>query len=75
MNKLRLGPILEDKPVKVTIELSAALMRELGDYARLHAHDTGLAQPLPAERLIAPMLERFMAADRGFARLKRSLSG
>ena len=58
MSKLRLGPIAEDRPVKVTVELSGGIMRDLADYARIHARANGLPEPLPAERLIAPMNER-----------------
>lgn len=68
MTKLRLGPIIEDKPVKVTIELNGRLFRQLCDYAKAHAKETGLAEPLPPERLIGPMVERFIAADRVFSR-------
>ncbi|MCK9540477.1 MAG: DUF2274 domain-containing protein [Novosphingobium sp.] len=71
MSKLRLGPIVEEKPVKLTIELPGALFRMLGDYAREHARANGLGEPLAAERLIAPMLEHFMRTDRGFARRRR----
>lgn len=71
MSKLRLGPIEEDKPVKVTVEIPGALMRDLGDYAVIHAKLTGLASPLPPERLIAPMIERFIGADREFGKQRR----
>lgn len=73
MTKLRLGRIEDDKPIKITVELPGAVHRELVRYAEAHARETGLAQPLPPERLIPPMLERFMAGDRAFAR-KRSVS-
>ncbi len=33
MAKLKLGPITNDKPIKVTMELSAALHRDLVAYA------------------------------------------
>lgn len=72
MSKLRLGPIVEEKPVKLAIELPGTLFRDLVDYAKAHAAENRLAQPLPPEKLIAPMLERFMASDRGFARGRRS---
>lgn len=68
---LRLGPILEDKPVKVTVELSSILHAQLSEYAELHARENGIAAPLPPERLIAPMLGRFIATDRAFARLRK----
>lgn len=68
MSKLRLGPIVEDKPVKLTVELPGALHRKLGEYAAAHASESNLSAPLPPERLIAPMIERFMETDRGFAK-------
>lgn len=71
MSKLRLGTILDDKPTKLSIELRGELMRMLVDYAAAHAAQEGLAKPLTPERLIPPMLERFMASDRGFSRGKR----
>jgi hypothetical protein len=70
MSRLRLGPVVEEKPVKITIELPGPLFAKLGEYAEVHAKETGLAAPLAVERLVAPMLERFMATDRGFARLR-----
>lgn len=72
MSKLKLGPIDDDKPVKITVELPASVHRDLLAYAKAHAAATGLSQALPVERLIPPMLERFMASDRGFARNRRS---
>jgi len=68
MTKLRLGPIIEDKPVKLTVELNGRLFILLCDYSKAHAKETGLAEPLPPERLIGPMIERFIAADRVFSR-------
>lgn len=68
MAKLRLGPVLEAKPVKLTFELSGELMREIGDYASVHAKLTGLDKPLPVERIIPAMIARFIAGDREFSR-------
>ena len=71
MTRLRLGPIVEEKPVKVTLEMPGSLMREIGDYAIVHAKLTGLAAPLPPERLIPPIVERFIASDREFSKQRR----
>lgn len=73
MAKLKLGPIPDDKPVKVTVELPAPLHRDLVAYAEVLARETG---PPPADpmKLIVPMLERFIATDRGFAKARRSAS-
>lgn len=68
MSKLRLGPIDDDKPVKISVELPAPVYRDLLAYCRAHATENQLDQPLPAERLVAPMLARFMTNDRGFRR-------
>lgn len=46
MARLKLGPIEDDKPVKLTIELPAAIHRDLMAYAQAHAADTGLSQPM-----------------------------
>lgn len=71
MTKLRLGPIVEDRPVKLTLELPGHLMRELGDYAAVHARLNNLAEPLTPEKLIAPIVERFIAGDREFSKQRR----
>ncbi|MBS0276046.1 MAG: DUF2274 domain-containing protein [Proteobacteria bacterium] len=72
MAKLRLGVLENDKPVRLTIELPASVHRDLVAYARAHASETG-QQPLEPVKLIAPMLARFMATDRGFARARRQI--
>ncbi|WP_306259993.1 DUF2274 domain-containing protein [Pararhizobium sp. IMCC21322] len=70
MAKLKLGSIVDDKPVKLTVELPAAVHRDLVAYAEILAHETGGAPAVPA-KLIAPMVARFMATDRGFAKARR----
>lgn len=70
MTKLRLGPIADDKPVRLTVELPAALHRDLVEYGRLLARESGQAEITPA-KLIAPMLTRFMEGDRTFRKLRR----
>lgn len=70
MAKLKLGPIVDDKPVKVTLELPADLHRDLVAYAAILGHEAGNASADPI-RLIVPMLERFVASDRGFAKARR----
>ena len=74
MAKLKLAPIADDKPVKVAIELPAALHRDLVAYAEILGRETG-QKPADPVRLIAPMLERFMATDRGFAKARRARTG
>ncbi|GGC94037.1 hypothetical protein GCM10010994_59770 [Chelatococcus reniformis] len=74
MAKLKLGPIADDKPVKLTVELPATVHRDLVAYAEVLARETRQAKLDPA-KLIAPMLTRFMATDRGFAQARRSHEG
>jgi hypothetical protein len=67
--KLKLSAISDDKPVKLTLELPAAVHRDLVAYAEALSCQTG--QKIEPEKLVAPMLTRFMSTDRAFARLKR----
>ena len=71
MSKLKLTGFADDKLVKITVELPANVHRDLVAYSAVLARETG--QPVvDPSKLIAPMLARFMAADRGFARLRRA---
>lgn len=67
---LKLGPIADDKPVKVSIDIPADVYRDLTAYAEAHAAATGRASQGPT-KLIVPMLAQFMATDRGFAKVRR----
>lgn len=70
MTKLKLGTIEDDKPVKLTIELPAAVHRNLVAYAEAIGRESGQPAPDPA-KIVAPMLERFMATDRAFAKARK----
>ncbi len=41
MAKLKLGPLSDDKPVKITVELPAQLHRDLTTYAEVLARESG----------------------------------
>jgi len=71
MAKLKLGAIEDDKPIRVTLELPASVHRDLLAYAQILATETGQNGLEPA-KLIPPMLVRFMATDRAFAKLRRT---
>ena len=73
MTKLKLGPLADDKPVKVTVDLPAAVHRDLVAYAEELGRETGQPVENPA-KLIAPMVARFMATDRAFAKARRASS-
>lgn len=70
MAKLKLGALEDDKPVKITVELPAAVHRGLLAYAEVLAQETGKSVSDPV-KLIPPMIERFMATDRVFAKMRR----
>lgn len=70
MTKLKLGPLADDKPVKISVELPAAVHRDLIAYADVLGRTTGQTVTDPT-KLIAPMIERFMATDRAFMKSRR----
>lgn len=70
MTKLKIGALPDDRPVKVSIELPASVHRDLLAYAKALASESG--QPISDPgKLVAPMLARFMATDRAFAKARR----
>ncbi len=73
MTKLKLGAIADDKPIKLNIELPALLHRDLVAYAEILARETGQPVSDPT-KLIAPMIQRFIATDRAFAKARRQSS-
>ena len=72
MSKLKLGAIVDERPVKLTVELPARLHRDLLAYAEVLARETGQAMPAPS-KLIAAMLARFMATDRAFRKARHAV--
>lgn len=71
MAKLKVGAIADDRPVKLTIELPAAVHRDLIAYGQVLARETGQGAVEPA-KLIGPMVVRFMATDSAFAKARRA---
>ena len=70
MAKLKLGTIPDDRPIKLSLELPASIHRDLVAYGNALGRETGQGTVDPA-KLIGPMLARFMATDRAFAKLRR----
>ena len=71
MTRLKLADLADEKPVRVTVELSARLHRELIAYAV--AINGGQAKGAPTiERIVPPMLERFVSSDREFAKVRKA---
>jgi len=71
MSKLKLGAIEDDKPIKMTIELPAAVHRNLIAYAEAIGRESGQSAPDVA-KIVAPMIQRFMATDRAFTRARKA---
>ena len=74
MTKLKLGPIPDNKPVKLTLELTATLHCDLIAYGEVLGRDAGNDAVEPT-RLIVSMLERFITTDRRFAKVRHGESG
>ena len=66
MTKLKLGPLADDRPVKLAAEVPAAVHRDLVAYAAALAAETG-GEAMPPEKLISPILAKFMASERRFS--------
>ena len=71
MTRLKLADLADEKPVRLTIELTARLHRELAAYAIVLNEGEAKGAPLP-ERLIPPMIEKFIASDRHYLRSRRN---
>ena len=70
MNKLRLGPVIHEKPMRLSIDMPAPIYRELAAYGSLLAKETGQTKIEP-EKLIVPMIEKFIKGDKAFKKLSR----
>ncbi|WP_374527014.1 DUF2274 domain-containing protein [Novosphingobium sp.] len=71
MTRLKLADLADEKPVRLTVEVSARLNRELLAYGTVLNCGEAKGAPTP-ERLIPPMIERFIATDRSFAKARRA---
>ena len=69
MARLKLGPLPDDKPARVTVTLSAEQVSLITAYgAAVGAAD---GKPPSIERLVPLMVERFIRSDRAFMRQRR----
>ncbi len=71
MTKLKLRGIQDDKPVKMTIEIQAALHRNLVEYAEIMERQIGQKISDP-KKFVGAMMIRFMETDRAFLKAKRA---
>ena len=70
MTKLRLGPFVDEKPIRLTIDLPGPIYRELVAYGSILAKETGQTKIEPT-KLIAPMIEKFIKGDKVFKRMSK----
>ena len=73
VEKLKLSQVPDDKPVKLTIELPAAVHRDLVAYSEVLGRETG--KSVEVVKLIPAMLARFMSTDRAFLKARREKEG
>lgn len=73
MADLKLAKLPDRTPVKLTITISPDLHRDLADYAAIYNAAYGQEEPLT--ELVPHMIAGFLAADREFARRKKSDRG
>ena len=71
MSRLKIGAIEDDKPVTMTIKLSAGVHRDLKAYAELLKRDG--SRTIDLNSLVGTMIARFMATDRAFRRARRQM--
>jgi hypothetical protein len=71
VSKLKIESLVDEKPVKLSVELPASVHRDLKAYAQLIEREGGGAVNDPA-KLVGPMLKRFMATDRAFSRARKA---
>ena len=69
MTRLKLSDVTDEKPVRLSIEITARLHRRLVEYAIVLNGGVPKDAPKPGD-LVAPMLERFIAGDRDFTRAR-----
>jgi hypothetical protein len=69
MPELKLGRLPDRKPVKITINVSAALDKKLHSYAE--AYRAAYGEDEKVSELIPFILDQFLDGDRGFAKARR----
>ncbi|KPH85809.1 DUF2274 domain-containing protein [Komagataeibacter intermedius] len=73
MNNLKISALLDEKPVRLVIDLPAPVHRDLLVYAE--AMNALHQQSVTPQKLVAPMIEKFMLSDRAFLRWRQKRSG
>jgi hypothetical protein len=69
---LKIGPVGNRAPTKLSIALAPDIHDALADYARLHAREFG--REIALAELAALMVEHFLQSDAGFRRARKTLT-
>lgn len=69
--ELKIRNILNEKPVKITVEVPASVFRDLESYAQAISSANSENGPVDAAKLIVPMISKFMDEDRAFLKARR----
>jgi len=69
MPKLKLGPLTDERPVKMQVTFTAEQHALLVSYTKAVAAESGRDEVEPAT-LVPRIVERFIATDRAFSRAK-----
>jgi len=70
MSKYRISLPVEEKPVKLRIELPTALYKDIQLYAELLSAESR-SNPIEPEKLIVPMLQNFISSDKSFNKARK----
>jgi len=69
---LKIGPLPDRTPIKVTIAIEPEIKADLELYATLYEENYGEKAPVTA--LIPSMLQAFLAGDRAFKKARKSIT-
>jgi hypothetical protein len=68
---LKIGPLPDRTPQKLTVQIDPSLVAELEDYCRVHGQLNG--EEVTVAVLVPHMLEAFLASDTGFRKARKVL--
>ena len=68
---LKIGPIPDRSPARLTLSLAPEILASLVDYAAIHAAEHG--REASVAELAALMIEKFLETDAGFRRVRKTL--
>ena len=68
---LKVGPLPDRTPQKLTVQIAPSLASELEAYAKVHSQLHG--EEVTVSVLVPYMLEAFLTSDAGFRKARKSL--